>query len=285
MYAKHDRAKMQDMDAYIGIRASANTSALNGISKEVMEFYNKYYMKPVHFEERVKHTKWCILRYPNNSMAQISKMNTDEGVRYIGEFAFGLNPYIEKPIGDVTLANAILDRLFHHSHIQTTFDKDMYKNTLLQDEMTEKIDNYYVSYHKEIEKLLKEKLRYFEKVYLIDLHSFGRNVGCDIVLGNNYGKTTSNDFFEIMKNSLEKCGFIVSSNKPYKGGYITKNYREKFNNCETLQIELYYGTYIDNREFIEEYCNKKINGILFMHIPPWEFLYIIENPQYTNAKR
>lgn len=126
-------------------------------------------------------------------------------------------------------------------------------NTLLQDEMTERIDNYYVPYHKEIERLLKEKLKYFEKVYLIDLHSLGRNVGCDIVLGNNCGKTTSNDFFEIMKNSLEKCGFIVSSNKPYKGGYITKNYREKFNNCETLQIELYYGTYIDNRAFIEEY--------------------------------
>lgn len=36
---------------------------------------------------------------------------------------------------------------------------------------------------------------------------------------------------------------------------------------------------------IENYCNKKINGILFMHIPPWEFQYIVENPQYTNAKR
>lgn len=35
---------------------------------------------------------------------------------------------------------------------------------------------------------------------------------------------------------------------------------------------------------IEEYCNKKINGMLFMHIPPWEFQYIVENPQYTNAK-
>jgi aminopeptidase len=78
MYAKHDRAKMQDMDAYIGIRASSNISALNGISKKVMEFYNKYYTTPVHFEERVKHTKWCILRYPNNSMAQMSKMSTDE---------------------------------------------------------------------------------------------------------------------------------------------------------------------------------------------------------------
>ena len=33
---------------------------------------------PVHFEQRVKHTKWCILRYPNASMAQMSKMNTEE---------------------------------------------------------------------------------------------------------------------------------------------------------------------------------------------------------------
>lgn len=78
MYAKHDKIRMKDMDAYIGIRATANTAELNGISKEVMELYNKYYMTPVHFEERVKNTKWCILRYPNNSMAQMSKMSTEE---------------------------------------------------------------------------------------------------------------------------------------------------------------------------------------------------------------
>lgn len=78
MYAKHDKFRMKDMDAYIGIRATANTSELNGVKKEKMELYNKNYITPVHFEERVKHTKWCILRYPNNSMAQMSKMSTDE---------------------------------------------------------------------------------------------------------------------------------------------------------------------------------------------------------------
>lgn len=78
MYGKHDEARMKDMDAYIGIRASSNTAELNGISKEVMELYNKYYTVPVHFKERVKNTKWCILRYPNHSMAQMAKMNTDE---------------------------------------------------------------------------------------------------------------------------------------------------------------------------------------------------------------
>ena len=77
LYAKHDEARMKDMDAYIGIRATANQSELNGISKEIMELYNKYYTTPVHFKERVKNTKWCILRYPNESMAQMSKMNKD----------------------------------------------------------------------------------------------------------------------------------------------------------------------------------------------------------------
>lgn len=78
LYSKHDTQRMKDMDAYIGIRATPNTSELNGISKEIMEVYNKYYNTPVHFEERVKNTKWCILRYPNASMAQMSKMNKDE---------------------------------------------------------------------------------------------------------------------------------------------------------------------------------------------------------------
>ena len=78
IYAKHDETRMKDMNAYIGIRATSNNAELNGISKEKMELYNKCYTLPVHFEQRVKHTKWCILRYPNNSMAQMSKMNTEE---------------------------------------------------------------------------------------------------------------------------------------------------------------------------------------------------------------
>ena len=78
VYAKHDLQRMKDMDAYIGVRASTNTAELNGILKRKMELYNKYYTLPVHFEERVKHTKWCILRYPNASMAQMSNMNTEE---------------------------------------------------------------------------------------------------------------------------------------------------------------------------------------------------------------
>lgn len=78
LYAKHDAERMHDMDAYIGIRASSNTSELSGIPSEKLNLYNEFYTAPVHFMERVKNTKWCILRYPNNSMAQMSKMNLEE---------------------------------------------------------------------------------------------------------------------------------------------------------------------------------------------------------------
>ena len=76
-YAKYDLEKMQNVDAYIGIR-SANPKELDGISKESMEIYNKFYQTPVHFNERVKNTKWCILRYPNEWMANLAKMSLDE---------------------------------------------------------------------------------------------------------------------------------------------------------------------------------------------------------------
>lgn len=78
IYAKHDLERMKDMDVYIGIRAYSNTAELTRIPQDKMELYNKYYTLPVHFEERVKNTKWCILRYPNNSMAQMSNMSLEE---------------------------------------------------------------------------------------------------------------------------------------------------------------------------------------------------------------
>ncbi len=78
IYTQMDLDRMKKMDAYIGIRATTNSSALNGIPQEKMNFYNNYYMKNVHIEQRVNHTKWCILRYPNNSMAQQNNMNLEQ---------------------------------------------------------------------------------------------------------------------------------------------------------------------------------------------------------------
>lgn len=74
LYAKYDGEKMKDMDAYIGIRAVSKQNNLNGVPLDKMNMYNEYYIKPVHLEERVKRTKWCILRYPTADLAEMNNM-------------------------------------------------------------------------------------------------------------------------------------------------------------------------------------------------------------------
>jgi aminopeptidase len=75
--ASFELSRMKEMQAYIGIRAGENVSEMGAVPSEKMKIYIEHFSKPVHSEQRVKHTKWCILRYPNHSMAQLANMATE----------------------------------------------------------------------------------------------------------------------------------------------------------------------------------------------------------------
>ncbi|WP_297596254.1 aminopeptidase [uncultured Cetobacterium sp.] len=77
LMAKYELERMKDMDAYIAIRGSENASELSDIESKNMKIYTDYFMKPVHLEERVNNTKWVVLRYPNNSMAQLANTSLE----------------------------------------------------------------------------------------------------------------------------------------------------------------------------------------------------------------
>ncbi len=77
MIARYEAERMQEMDAYIGIRAGDNINQWADIPAEKLSLYNEHWSKPVHFEIRVPQTKWCVMRYPNHSMAQSSNMSTE----------------------------------------------------------------------------------------------------------------------------------------------------------------------------------------------------------------
>ena len=74
--AEYELVQMKEMDAYIGIRAAENANETADVPGEKYQAYMKYYSRPV-LEERVNHTKWCIMRYPNPSMAQSANMSTE----------------------------------------------------------------------------------------------------------------------------------------------------------------------------------------------------------------
>ena len=72
-----DLLKMKKMHAFIGINGRNNSYEFSDIPGPKMKNYMQKYVQPVHFEQRVKHTKWCILAYPNPSYAQGSTMSTE----------------------------------------------------------------------------------------------------------------------------------------------------------------------------------------------------------------
>lgn len=55
-----------------------NINALKGIPESGMEAYRKEYWGPLHLNIRCNHTKWSVLRYPNDAMAQLAGMSTPD---------------------------------------------------------------------------------------------------------------------------------------------------------------------------------------------------------------
>ncbi|MEP6698282.1 MAG: aminopeptidase [Verrucomicrobiota bacterium] len=73
--AAHELARMKKMDAYIALRGSNNITELSDVPAEQMKLVAKK-MRPV-TDQRVKKTKWVVLRWPTPSMAQLASMSTE----------------------------------------------------------------------------------------------------------------------------------------------------------------------------------------------------------------
>ncbi|MDR3085425.1 MAG: aminopeptidase, partial [Christensenellaceae bacterium] len=75
-WAEIDSRQMDGVDAYIGVRAGGNSAELSDIPPEKQRLYSSLYQKPVHMERRVPHTRWVVMRYPNEAMAQAANQST-----------------------------------------------------------------------------------------------------------------------------------------------------------------------------------------------------------------
>src|SRR3954464_418059 len=73
--ARHELAPMKKMNAYIALRGSHNITELADVPPDKMQLIGKK-MRPVQ-DQRVKRTKWVVLRWPTPSMAQLAGMSTE----------------------------------------------------------------------------------------------------------------------------------------------------------------------------------------------------------------
>ncbi len=74
-YAAAHMDLMKRADTFLSIRGSDNPFDLQGVSDEQMSLMGKLFMTPVHMQERLNNTRWCVLRYPNAPMAVMAHRN------------------------------------------------------------------------------------------------------------------------------------------------------------------------------------------------------------------
>lgn len=134
---------------------------------------------------------------------------------------------------------------------------EIYQHRLPVVDAMERIEQIYKPYHNCLSHLVGRTHSAFGIAVLVDCHSMpgtiripGSNVKPDIIIGDRYGTSASRDISHAAIHFLQELGFVVSSNKPYAGGFITEYYGRPARSTHALQIEINRAIYIDEKTLV-----------------------------------
>ena len=136
------------------------------------------------------------------------------------------------------------------------FSKNIFNDKLPASYAQLILESYYDPFHKVLLNQIDDLLNRFGICYHFDLHTMPSNAlrnfrkKPDIVLGNNYGKSSSSELINYMRKNFENHGLIVELNNPYAGGFITRNYGNPSNGAETIQIEINRSLYMNEEKLL-----------------------------------
>lgn len=136
----------------------------------------------------------------------------------------------------------------------------IYDRKLSVEEVQARIQSYYHPYHAVLKALLDKAYYDHGQVWHINCHSMpstsayaspgstfrplaGNQV--DMVLGTRDGTTCDADFAREIRSYLQKLGYRVSINNPYKGVELLRRYADPVRNRHSLQIEINKALYLN----------------------------------------
>jgi N-formylglutamate amidohydrolase len=139
--------------------------------------------------------------------------------------------------------------------------REIYRELLDIDDALTRINRLYFPYHTQLQNLINSTKARFGYAVLIDCHSMPsksspghRNIKPDFIIGDLFGNSCDHLLSEAVCDGLEALGYRVALNKPYAGGFVTKQYGKPNDGVHTLQIEINRALYLD------EHCVEKTRG-------------------------
>jgi N-formylglutamate amidohydrolase len=134
--------------------------------------------------------------------------------------------------------------------------QEIYDERLPVGEALRRIEGLYKPYHRALRRLMTRIHRDVGAAILVDCHSMPSAAGnkderprADIVLGDRYGTSCAGPVTDTIEQALRECGYTVSRNKPYAGGFITEHYGNPAAGLHAVQLELNRALYMDERRY------------------------------------
>ena len=135
----------------------------------------------------------------------------------------------------------------------------IYEQRLSIDDANERLKSFYFPYHYKLNSLIEQTKISFKKVILLDCHSMpltsinrsSKKDPVEVVLGDCFGRSCENEIVMELKDLFTEAGFRVSLNKPFSGGFITRNYASPLDDINVVQIEILRSLYSDEKQQIK----------------------------------
>ncbi|MEM9377544.1 MAG: N-formylglutamate amidohydrolase [Pseudomonadota bacterium] len=132
----------------------------------------------------------------------------------------------------------------------------IYRGKISRAEAEARIEKIWRPYHACLKGLMDEAHRRFGRAVLLDLHSMphdalaalGHGSGPtrpDVVLGDRFGSSASEEIVELLERGFRDAGLKVGRNTPFAGAHIVQRYGKPLHGHHAVQIEIDRGLYMN----------------------------------------
>lgn len=135
--------------------------------------------------------------------------------------------------------------------------RPIYGRKLSVQELQQRIARYHQPYHLALQQLMQAAHERFGQVFHINCHSMNAVSGAmgeggagvaraDVVLGDRDGTTCAPEFTAFVRSFLQRCGYEVKVNDPFKGVELVRAYSNPAAGRHSLQLEVNKRLYMDS---------------------------------------
>ncbi len=156
-------------------------------------------------------------------------------------------------LSDAWTAYALKPTRYAHAGVGLIHDRlnhrHLYMDRLASSDVERRIATYYDPYYAALKDAGAVLRRQFGHFVHLNMHSMPASDPSEIVIGNQYGKSCSPAFTDMLESALRAAGFSrIARNTPYAGAALTRVFSGSHNACDSVQIEINKGLYLNGTQ-------------------------------------